>query len=114
MVRDYAAARAYEQWLESYVQSTLKLIPEKDLPGIQLTSFLPKFKSRLLRASNYWSANVLESVAAIEAADAQNPTVQPELQRPPASTEHPVRVWRNRDLSATRVRNSTERRNPLN
>jgi hypothetical protein len=94
VIANIADARAYEQWLESYVRSTLQLIEDKQPAGIQLTTFLPKLKKRLLRASKYWSANALQSVAAIETGDAQILTGQPELQRsagsPGDKISHPL------------------------
>ena len=65
IVRTDAAARSYEQWLESFMQSWLKLAEEKYPVELGTESLLPELKLQLQRASKYWSANALESVSAI-------------------------------------------------
>jgi hypothetical protein len=65
IVRTDAAARSYEQWLESFMQSWLRLAEEKYSVELGAESLLPELKLQLLQASKYWSGNALESVSAI-------------------------------------------------
>jgi hypothetical protein len=67
IVGNHKDARAYEQWLEAYRQSWLKMLEENPPRGTVPELLSAVLRDELLRAVRHWSACALDQVAAIEA-----------------------------------------------